>query len=157
MRLVKTTPTSRIFALDERERAFFLAVLQAYPAVPDARQPLSRESADHLQPEDEHLLHQALAEHRQGNVSKVRRWLNGGARLKQAAGEWHFSLSRKDFNWLLQVLNDVRVGHWIQLGAPDDVRDPDELLRKDPTAFFHMEAAGMFQMELLRLATNDVD
>jgi hypothetical protein len=157
MRLVSTTPTSRVFALNEKERVFFLGVLRSYPAVPDARQPLSRGSADHLDPGDEHLLHEALAEHRKGNSAKIRRWLNGGSRLKAAGGEWHFSLARKDFDWLLQVLNDVRVGHWIQLGSPDDVHDPLALLRKDPTAFIHMEAAGMFQMELLRLAKGDAD
>ena len=157
MRLVSTTPTASVFSLNDQERVFFLAVLQSYPAVPDARQPLSRESSDHLDPGDECLLHEALSEHRQGNSAKIRRWLNGGSRLKPAEGEWHFRLARKDFNWLLQVLNDVRVGHWVQLGSPDDVHDPLALLRKDPTAFFHMEAAGMFQMELLRLATGDAD
>jgi len=151
MRQVKTSARSWVFALSLRERAFFIAVLQAYPAVPQSHQPLSRESADRLSPEDEHLLHEALAQHRKENQAKVRRWLKGGARFKRVEEEFHFSLARTDYNWMLQVLNDVRVGNWIALGSPEEIHNPVELLQRDAAAFFHMEAAGMFQMELLQL------
>lgn len=149
MRQVKATARSWVFALNERERDFLMAVLQAYPAVPPDYQRLSRESVDRLNAEDEQLLHQALNEQRMAHKAKVRRWLKGGARFQPVDDEWHFRLARTDFDWMLQVLNDVRVGHWLQLGSPEDVHSPFDLLQKDPAAFFHMEAAGMFQMELL--------
>jgi len=149
MRRVKTTTKSWAFAVSERERDFLIAVLRAYPAIPDDYQTLSRESADRLSPEDTELLHESLNEQRRAHKAKVRRWLKAGARFQPVDDEWHFRLARTDLDWILQVLNDVRVGHWLQLGSPDDIHNPIELLQKDPAAFFHMEAAGMFQMELL--------
>jgi len=149
MRRVASNARSWVFGLNERERDFLVAVLQAYPAVPHDYQPLSRESADRLSPEDEALLRDALLEHRAGGKTKVHRWLKGGARFRRADDEWRFSLARTDFEWMMQVLNDVRVGNWLRLGSPDDVHDPIELLQRDPAAFFHMEAAGLFEMQLL--------
>jgi len=150
MKQIKSTSKSWTFALNERERDFLMAVLRAYPAVPQDHQALSRESSSQLDPEDEQLLHEALLEQRTRHKAKVGRWLKSRARFKQVEDRWHFSLAKTDFDWMLQVLNDVRVGNWIQLGSPDDVHNPIEMLQKDPAAFFHMEAAGMFQMEFLR-------
>ncbi len=151
MRLARATARAWTLALSDRERDFLVAVLQAYPAVPPEYQPLSRQSADRLSPEDQQLLSEALAEHRSENQSRLRRWLRAGARFRPVDQEWQFNLSRADFDWMLQVLNDVRVGNWLQLGAPEDVHDPSCLLEKDPAALFLMEAAGMFQMEFLLL------
>jgi len=150
MKLVKSTAKFWTFTLNERERDFLIAVLRSYPAIPDHHQTLSRESRDWIKPEDEQLLHEALLEQRTSHKAKLGRWLKGRARFKQVEDRWHFSLAKADFDWMLQVLNDVRVGNWIQLGSPDDVHNPIEMLQKDPAAFFHMEAAGMFQMEFLR-------
>jgi len=151
MRQVSSNARSWVFALTERERDFLVAVLQAYPSVPHDHQSLSRESADRLSADDHALLSEALLEHRAGSKSKVRRWLKGGARFRQSEDQWQFSLARGDFDWMLQILNDVRVGNWIELGSPDDVHDPIELLQKDPAAFFYMEAAGMFQMQFMEV------
>jgi hypothetical protein len=52
--------------------------------------------------------------------------------------------------WLLQVLNDVRVGSWLLLGSPDG---PAETLAKlsheTASHFWSMEVAGQFQMVLI--------
>lgn len=149
MRQVAANARSWVFALTDKERDFLVAVLRAYPSIPQDYPLLSRESADRLSAEDQALLGEALLEHRGGSKAKVGRWLRGGARFRRVDGAWQFSLARGDFDWMMQVLNDVRVGNWIELGSPDDVHDPVELLRKDPAAFFYMEAAGMFQMQLL--------
>lgn len=155
MRQVSATSKSRAFVLTERERDYFVAVLNAYPVVPQDYQPLSCESADRLSPEDEELLRESLLEHRGGSKARVRSWLRGGARFRQVEDGWQFRLTHLDFNWMMQVLNDVRVGNWLQLGSPDDVHDPIELLNRDPSAFFHMEAAGMFQMQFLEATQSD--
>jgi hypothetical protein len=149
MRRVGSNARSWVFTLTEKERDFLVAVLQAYPAIPTGYQPLSRESAGRLSHEDQQLLGEALLEHRGGSRTKVRRWLKGGARFRQVDDAWQFRLARNDFDWMMQILNDVRVGNWIELGSPDDIHEPIELLEKDPAAFFHMEAAGMFQMQFL--------
>ena len=35
-------------------------------------------------------------------------------------GGYQMILAHSELEWLLQVLNDVRVGSWIILGSPDD-------------------------------------
>jgi hypothetical protein len=126
-----------------------LAVLEAYPVMPAGYQSLTRNSGDRLSDEDEALLQQALVEHRADNRQRIHRWLKGGRRFQSAGGDWQFNLVKTDFNWMLQVLNDVRVGSWLQLGSPNEVHNPVELLHKDPVALFHMEAAGLFEMYFL--------
>jgi len=50
---------------------------------------------------------------------------------------------------LLQVLNDVRIGSWIELGSPE--RPLEALGAKTAPAVWAMEMAGAFQMSLLEL------
>jgi hypothetical protein len=150
VRQLKATSRAWTFALTDREREFLLAVLRAYPVLPPDYQPLSRDSADRVSPEDLHLLHDALAEQRGAHQARLRRWLRSGSRFRPCEQEWQFNLARTDLDWMLQVLNDIRVGHWLKLGCPEDIHDPESLLRQDPAAFFYMEAAGMFQMQFLQ-------
>ena len=152
MRRVEVKARSWIFSVNQRERDYLVAVLEAYPVVPLNHHVLSRESSDRLSAEDRELLREALLEHRTVGKTKVRRWLKGGARFHPENDEWRFTLTKTDLNWMMQVLNDVRMGSWLRLGSPDDIHSPFELLQRDPAAFFHMEAAGMFQMQFLEAA-----
>lgn len=155
MRLIRTTAKTWRFALVERERDFLVAVLKAYPVAPRDLQSLSRYSMEHLSEEDEALLADALAEQRSGNRDLVQRWLKSPTRFKMKGEKWEFSLAKTDFNWMLQVLNDVRVGSWVLLESPEDVQDPFELMQKHPAAFFQMEAAGLFEMQFLQTIYSD--
>ena len=50
--------------------------------------------------------------------------------------------------WLLEILNDIRVGSWLALGAPEDL----ESLRvgEEPSIdLLFMELAGFFQMQII--------
>lgn len=148
MRKVRSSDKSWTFALAPREQEFLLAVLRAYPVTPKSHHQLSRDSAEDIDPEDQRLLEEAIAEQRAGNKFRVQRWLAGN-RLRKVEDEWEFDLATNELDWLLQVFNDVRVGYWVQLGEPGDLSNPIDLLQKNPAAFFFMEAAGMFQMQLL--------
>ena len=57
------------------------------------------------------------------------------------------SLSPAEVEWLLQVLNDIRVGSWVILGSPEE--KPAELNATTAPHFLAMEMAGYFQMQLL--------
>jgi hypothetical protein len=49
-------------------------------------------------------------------------------------------------------LNDVRVGSWLQLGAPEEMPGPDDVPKYNPAqlrAWLGMELSGKFQVELL--------
>jgi hypothetical protein len=57
------------------------------------------------------------------------------------------SLSPAEVEWVLQVLNDIRVGSWIILGSPEE-RLP-ELNETNAPHVWAMEMAGHFQAQLL--------
>ena len=66
-------------------------------------------------------------------------------------------MKRADLEWLLQVVNDVRIGCWLALGSPGY-----ETKKKIPTdkeslrhAMF-MEIAGGFEMFFLGVINGDV-
>ena len=68
-----------------------------------------------------------------------------------AAGQngLRFSLRAPQMEWLLQVLNDIRVGSWLILGSPDQAGKPIVLNEQTAPYFWSMEMSGYFQSALL--------
>ena len=94
-------------------------------------------------------LDEALAEQRAANKRQLQKWLNEPHRFEKTEAGWFMALSVTDFEWLLQVLNDIRVGSWILLGSPE--KDLGDFELNDQTAphAWAMEMAGGFQAHLL--------
>ena len=62
----------------------------------------------------------------------------------------HLTLSGPEIEWLLQVLNDVRVGSWIALGSPDPEQGKKIVFNEKILPRFRMmELAGAFEMVFL--------
>jgi hypothetical protein len=57
-------------------------------------------------------------------------------------------LELAEMEWLLQVLNDIRVGSWLALGAPDEDQPP-QLTAESFRQVVALEACGAFQSLLL--------
>jgi predicted house-cleaning NTP pyrophosphatase (Maf/HAM1 superfamily) len=74
---------------------------------------------------------------------------NGQTRDRLAETRVAFKrLSPAEIEWLLQVLNDVRVGGWLALGEPEEL-EPPEINETNAPYLLAMEAAGYFQAQLL--------
>jgi hypothetical protein len=68
-------------------------------------------------------------------------------RLTPDEENWVLKLSEGDMEWLLQILNDIRVGSWILLGSPES---PAEALTVATAPhFWALEMADYFQSRLL--------
>ena len=53
-------------------------------------------------------------------------------------------------DWLLQVLNDIRVGGWLLLGEPDEKKGKSiQVNAQNLQHYAAMEFCGLFQMTLL--------
>lgn len=154
--MTRISATARVwrFALSDGEKQALDGVLRSYPGVPPGHQPLSRTAGDALGEEDRHLLDEALEEQRQVLRERVQRWRRKPARFRRRGDAWELELAVKDVDWLLQVLNDVRVGHWIRLGSPDSLDNSFPLFARDGQALVLMELAGMFQMILIEAIEN---
>lgn len=147
MHLVSTSHGAFRFQISRGEKRMLFAVLAQYPLVPAAHHRFSHtEDAK----DGQALLEESLAEHRRAHRKQVMSLLRAKSRFRANKNGWRFSLKPAQMEWLLQVLNDVRVGSWIALGAPDGPREMLKALNEKTARAFHlMEAAGLFQMVLL--------
>lgn len=153
MKRIRSHGENLEFEINLREKALLLHVLREYPCVPGSHHRLSKNSDAPGDDDNQRLLEESLASHREENRKRMTTWLTAKDRFKPAKNGFHFALERTDLEWLLQVLNDVRVGNWIALGSPDLEQGGDWLLdpKKIPYART-MEIAGAFQMFFLNAA-----
>jgi hypothetical protein len=149
MKLLRADKDQLVFKLTSGEKAVLLDVLKLYPRVPPGQHRLTRGKKDDTHAENQRLLDEALAEQRARNQRQLQALLERKETFQQADRAWQFTLRRGDFEWLLQVLNDVRVGSWIALGSPEEL--PRHLPADSATAATAcaMELAGLFQMTFL--------
>jgi hypothetical protein len=133
--------------LGRSETHLLLGVLSMYPRVPSGHQRLSKLSRLPDEESSQHLLDEALAEQRAENKNRWALLLADTSRFHQDETGCRLLLTDGDLEWLLQILNDIRVGSWLALGAPEKApKVRDSLSARDVWA---MEMSGYFQMQLL--------
>jgi hypothetical protein len=147
VKLLKASKGKYQIFLEPKEKDLLLLVLRLYPRIPAGHQPLSK-----THPEgkvNQGLLDDALAEARSENRKALDELLSDSKRVKQEDAGWRFILSAADIEWLLLILNDVRIGSWIELGSPECPLGA--LSAQNAPAVWAMEMAGAFQMAFLEL------
>lgn len=149
MKLLSAGPQRLVFRLSQIERDWLIAVLNRYPVVPESHSTLTRGGNAALR-EHEPLLREALAEQRNTLRERIRNWLATPGRWRPTESGHRLVVPRDDVEWLLQALNDVRVGCWLRLGAPEELpREPEKLPPERQMDYALMEVGGAFQMTLL--------
>jgi hypothetical protein len=134
------------FQLVPREKELLLELLQLYPQVPAEYQRLSRADAEEA---NQRLLNEALQESRSENKKQLLAMFSDPTRLCRLDEDWLLKLTEPELDWLLQILNDVRVGSWIQLGSPESPLEA--LTGKNAPHFWALEMAGYFQGSFLEV------
>lgn len=144
MKLLNKTKDRYDFHLASGEKDLLLQVLELYPQIPAAYQRVSKGDTDEGK---QRLLDEALMETRTENKHQLQKVLSDPKRLVQQEEHWVLKLSESDLEWLLQILNDIRVGSWILLGSPES---PVEALTvANAPHFWTLEMADYFQSRLL--------
>ena len=64
------------------------------------------------------------------------------------ARTWKSEALAAEVEWLLQVLNDVRVGSWLALGEPERGQEP-AVTAQNARYLLALELCGLFQSVLL--------
>ena len=146
MKLLRVENERYFFQLGHDEKALFEFLLRLYPVIPSTHQALSKSPAN--KDENQRLLDEALAEQRKENKQHVETLLKDAGHFNETEAHVEMNLTAGEIEWLLQVLNDVRVGHWILLGSPEEHPqfDPDA---ENAAYVLTMGFAGNFQMDLL--------
>jgi hypothetical protein len=151
MELIRATKERLQFQTTAQDKAVLFHLLQLYPLVPLTQHRLSKGSQIPNQTENQQLLEQSLIAQQTENQKQLVALLQNKARFQPTKQGFKLSLNRVEIEWLLQVLNDVRVGSWLALGSPDTEMAEEELSR-EPSLAPHVAAmhlAGTFQMYLL--------
>jgi hypothetical protein len=145
---LRTDKDSQVFHLLKREKQALLRTLNLYPLVPETHHRLSKGIDVPEADENQRLLEEALAEQRQENRRQVLALLESPERFRETKTGYELTLTSGEIEWLLQVLNDVRVGCWLILGQPEE---GGALQVTDPKAKFEfaLELCGLFQSNLL--------
>ena len=139
-----------VFQLNRREKHLLFHTLRLYPLIPSAHHRITQSGGNVENVPDQKLLEEALAEQRKENKRQLETMLKDPARFKEVHGGYEFFLSKPQVEWLLQVLNDIRIGSWLALGSPDEKKGKAAALTKQNSQFvWFMEFSGYFEMLLL--------
>jgi hypothetical protein len=147
---IRTKRGKFVFAISPQEKSLLDEVLRLYPLVSASHHRLSRKS-NVVQPKDhQRLREESLAAQREENRKNVQAMLEQAGHFQAAADGMQLTVSGAEIEWLLQVLNDVRVGSWIALGSPDPEQDKKIVFDKKMLPHFRMmELAGAFETVFL--------
>jgi Domain of unknown function (DUF2017) len=150
VKLIERDGESFLFHISKREKGLLFEVLKLYPLIPIAHHRVSQAAATPSVQETQKLLESALADRTRENKRQLLAMLNQEARLQETDGAQRLMLSAPQMEWLLQVLNDIRVGSWLILGEPDEKKGkPIEVNDENARYYAAMEFCGLFQMTLL--------
>jgi hypothetical protein len=144
------TGTSLVFHMSKREKQWLLSTLKMYPVL-DASFHQINKTKDPANKAEQQLLEDEMAAQRRSHKKKLEQFLGGEERfLQESPDNFRFTLTPEQSEWLLQILNEVRVGSWVQLGRPEMAQAPGLVSSKEKAVYFNaMEMSGYFQMALL--------
>ena len=151
MRLARRQKDDFVFILTAQEKGLMLTLLKFFPQVPVAHHRLNQIATSPAVAESQRLLEDSLAAHKAEDKEWVATTFQGPRRFQPVAGGFHLKVKRAEMERLLQIFNDVRVGSWLALNAPD-LEHKKNLSPTRLTAPFiqRMELAGIFEMILLK-------
>jgi hypothetical protein len=149
VKLIRVTKGNLLFQLGKREKNLLIQVLGLYPRIPPSNFRLSKSSQLPDAEANQRLLDESLAEQRAANRKTLQAFLTDSRRFTDTESGPRLSMSPSELEWLLQILNDVRVGSWIILGSPEQGMELKLLNEKTAPDFWAMEMSGQFQMRFL--------
>ena len=147
MKLIRSSPEGSVFQFGEREKQLLLQLLKLYPRVPSAHHIVSKSSQLPDQAATQRLLDEALAEQLTENKLRLQSLVEEPNRWTEENELLLLRLSDSEMEWLLEVLNDIRVGSWVLLGSPEKFYQT--VNPQTAPHLWAMELAGAFQMAFL--------
>jgi hypothetical protein len=153
MKFVEQHGPVLVFEMRDWERRLLVMVLGLYPQVPPDNFEITKGGLPEDKAGEEALHREMFVEHQGDNRNLVLEFLREAFGEDQAATPLklrRLEIERERVDWLLQVINDVRVGSWVKLGRPDEAA-LRKLARKPEAAasLQIMEFCGYVQMVLL--------
>ena len=148
MKMLRKITDAFTFELEWVERVQLQEVLRCFPLTPLAHYRIAREADPGQRSGAQPLLEEAMAAHQQTLRQHVQDLLVSGRRFTGDGDKYLLTLQGEEIEWLLQALNDVRIGCWIQMGSPAEGR-PRAMDKIQAGYYLLMETALMFEDVLL--------
>lgn len=163
MRLLQRDEASVTFELERREREVLIFLLRRYPVLDPGWHRIAAPSESERWAAEQEMLTEAMTAAQRENRSRLKRFI--AAQLappsaeevdEAAAAPRAVRLTLEEVEWLLQMINDVRVGSWVRLGCPEEsaMHTPD-LAARGMTEYTAMEIGGLVQSILLTVLDHD--
>jgi hypothetical protein len=150
VKLLRRSETEVVFHLGKREHAAFSKLVDRYPMVPSNFSPLSRFADPEDVGGDQQLLEESLAESKAESKKALKVMLEDGKHFEAVSRGWNLHLTPGEVDWLLQVFGDIRVGCWLKLDCPDEMKGKMPELTPDNLEYYvAMDMCGRLQMLLL--------
>ena len=150
MKFLKVDKDNLVFQIGKREKRMLFEVLKLYPLLPSTHQRLTKTVETEEEKANQKLLEEAMAAQQQENRKQLATLLENPNRFLENHAGYHFTLDAHQTEWLLQVLNDIRVGSWLALGSPDEKQGrPAAFSPGNVRHLWAMEICGFFQSVLL--------
>jgi len=115
-------------------------LLGLYPVIPKGYHRLShgQDPSD-----DQQLLNEAMEENYTENKQLLQKFITSDEFFTHDKKGISMQVTPDQFEWLLKILNDIRVGLWLRLGSPDET-DMDQYHRQktDDPDVWAMELSG---------------
>lgn len=143
MKLVKHSGESWQYELNVAEANLLKQLLKKFPFIENNPAKISKTDTDPKSAERERLLNEYLAEHRKV-LKKQAKYLTSPDKFKKGNKIHLLTLSAEEREVLLQILNDIRVGCWQLLVAPETL-DSDQARATD----YLMNLSGYFEHYLI--------
>ncbi len=147
MKLVEAKDGLYVFHVAKRERALLIHVLKLFPVGSEPVGPISKSGDAENLAEYEESLAEALAEQRGEHKRLVDAFLGEEGRFAEDKRGFRLRLTTAQMDWLLRVLNEVRVGLWVKLGRPEELAPL--VLAGQLDGVVAMEVCAFFQTRLL--------
>ena len=156
MKLVRIRREKFEFEMGRAEKELLLRVLHLYPLVPEAHYRLSKGGQIPNQEENQHLLDEALKFQRLAHKKQLQAMLEEPARFAASDTGFRVAFTHGEMEWLLQVLNDVRIGSWLALGSPGLEEQMQQAMNKKLRRHvMAMEIAGGFESYFIQVLSGD--
>ncbi len=149
MKVIRRNGDQFILQFARREYRLLREVLELFPRIPVSYHQLNPSADPAEAAADQRLLEEALAAQKNESRRQLQAWLKAADRLRKKEGTLQMKFSMARLDWLLQVLNDIRVGSWLRLGSPADPYDLN-LTQENTPDFVALEYCGFMQSVLLR-------
>jgi hypothetical protein len=147
VKLLSKNEEQIVFQLTETEDVFLRLALSAFPVGGEG---WPQGGGEPVAPPDPGLLSASLMDLRREQASRVQEFLRNQPVAPDGSPGRLLRVGLDEVDWLLQVLNEVRVGSWYALGCPDEVEE--EKARKSSESVSHLiryDFSGWMQAVLL--------